>query len=194
MTKIREIKLETERLILRKPSVAEWDFVYNNITKNKDYPRFTTIPMRYTKDMAKTWVKKVRKEFGNESYVFFMTLKETKDPIGNMGFNEIDKNTNTAKIGYITSKEYRRKGYTSEACKALIDFGFKVLKLNRIRIEHVPDNEGSKRIIKKMGFKCIGHERQCIKSGDGKLRDHLSYDMLRNEWNPNKVRLNKKIK
>ena len=53
------ITIETERLLLVKPTTKDWKFVYENIKLNKDYPKVTRVPKNYTKDMAKEFIKKI---------------------------------------------------------------------------------------------------------------------------------------
>jgi RimJ/RimL family protein N-acetyltransferase len=183
------VKIETERLILQKPKKKDWEYVYNNIKKNKDYPKVTRIPQNYNIEMAKQHIKTTMKNFGKENLIFYIKLKETGELIGNMGFNELNHRDNSAMIGYLITSDHRRKGYATEACKALIDFGFKVVELHRIEIGFVKGNKLSQGVINKMGFKYCGLERQAVKTGDGKYHDHLLYDLLAKEWKPSKVKI-----
>ena len=61
-------------------------------------------------------------------------------------------------IGIHLLPEYWHLGYGSEACKALIDYSFKVLKVNKLFAGHNPNNINSKKLLNSLGFKYIGDE------------------------------------
>src|SRR5688572_16347478 len=50
---------------------------------------------------------------------------------GRIGLYNIDLNNKSASIGYWLSKEWLGKGVITRSCKAIIDDGFKRLRLNR---------------------------------------------------------------
>jgi ribosomal-protein-alanine N-acetyltransferase len=51
-----------------------------------------------------------------------------------------------AELGYVGSKEYWARGLTSEAVRALIDFGFEKMSLNRIEARCIAENVASARL------------------------------------------------
>ena len=73
-------------------------------------------------------------------------------PIGFIGLN-MDKKNNSTEISYIFDQDYCNKGYCTEACKRLIDICFKELKIQSITADTIIDNNNSKRVLEKLGFK-----------------------------------------
>jgi len=175
---MKDSVLKTKRLTLRKPRMSDaGKMLY--MYQERHLSRVTRIPYPYTLRDAKEFLKR---KTGKDSCRFFITLNETKEIIGSMEFVEISRRDNWGNAGYLIAKKHRNKGYASEACQALLDFGFNTLKLNRISINHVEGNEASKRIILKLGAKYEGMEREGIRTGDGKYRNRLLYAILAKDW------------
>lgn len=77
---------------------------------------------------------------------------QTNKMIGTCDICRVDWETKTGEIGYCLHRDFWGLGYITEACKAVIQFGFEYLSLERIEIRHHPDNIGSRRVIEKCGF------------------------------------------
>lgn len=56
-------------------------------------------------------------------------------------------------LGYVLSKDYLEKGIMTEAVKAIIEYCFSELKMEFLVCDHFLDNEHSKRVQEKCGFK-----------------------------------------
>lgn len=78
--------------------------------------------------------------------------KATNVMIGTCDFVGVNWDKEEGEIGYVLNRNYWGKGYMTKVCKAVIQFGFEYLHLQRILIRHHPDNIGSKRVIEKCGF------------------------------------------
>ncbi len=177
--------LKTKRLVLRKQKMSDAK-VMPSIYNEKALSKFTNIPYPYKLKNAKEFLKGATKKFGKTEYGFFITLKGTKEIIGStaiMRINELDKR---AEVGYFIAKPYRKKGYATEACSAVLDFAFNNLKLHRINIDHIKGNKASQNVIKKIGAKYEGTEREGSRPADGKYKDHLLYAILGREWKKKK--------
>ena len=72
-------------------------------------------------------------------------------------------------------------GYVTEAAWAVLDYGFKVEKLNRICAYHMVRNEASGNVLARLGMKQEGHLRQMIKKWDV-FEDVLVWSILRDEF------------
>ena len=86
-----------------------------------------------------------------------------------------------AEIGYWVSESFQRKGIATACCKALISFVFKKLRLNKIEIRFVLQNERSGQIPIKLGFTKEGILRHSAKL-HGQYVDMVVMGMLREDW------------
>ncbi len=101
--------------------------------------------------------------------------------VGVIGFNEFDWRNKIGYIGYWLSKDAQGKGIMTRAARALIDYGFEILDLNRIDIRAAVDNKKSRAIPERLGFNQEGILRQTEWLYDHYV-DHVVYGMLANEW------------
>ena len=178
---MKSIVLKTKRLTLRKPRMSDAKKILY-MYQEKKLSTVTHIPYPYKLKDAVSFLKGIEKTFGKTSYNFFIVLNKTNEIVGSLGLMNINKRDNRSEVGYIIAKKHRGNGYVTEACRALLDFGFKKLKFNRININHVKGNKASRNVIKKMGAKYEGTERKGAKTADGKYKDHLLYGILAKEW------------
>ena len=62
--------------------------------------------------------------------------------------------------------EHRNVGFATEAVKAMIEFGFRQLNLNRIQAMHFTNNFASGRVLEKAGMLYEGTLRQYVGMND----------------------------
>ncbi|WP_246320285.1 GNAT family N-acetyltransferase [Paenibacillus qinlingensis] len=83
-------------------------------------------------------------------------------------------------LGYSINRDYWGFGFATEATKAMINLGFKDLKLHRIYATCRPNNVGSYRVLEKIGMRREGHLR-VDRFFKGKWHDSFLYAILRSE-------------
>lgn len=126
--------------------------------------------------------KKYLEEKQNENGVFAIVDIVEDKLIGTVGLHNIDGVNRTATLGiFIGDKEYRSKGYGTEAIRLILDFGFNYLNLNNIKLDLMEFNERALKSYKKCGFKECGRRRKC-KFINGKYYDSIEMDILAEEF------------
>ena len=88
---------------------------------------------------------------------------------------------------FIGDKDYRDKGYGTEAIRLVLEYGFKYLNLKNIKLDLVSANERAYRCYQKCGFKEYGRRRKC-QFINGKYYDKISMDILDEEFEGNYIR------
>ena len=88
---------------------------------------------------------------------------------------------NLYEIGYRIKPSERRKGYTTEAVRLLVDHLFRTKAIERIESVTDTENLPSQRVLAKNGFKREGELRKRFFL-EGKYRDEYIYSLLREEW------------
>lgn len=83
--------------------------------------------------------------------------KQSKRLIGEAGLQKI-ATTNEIEAGYIFAKAYWGQGFATEVLQALLDYGFKKLKLAEIIALAHPANKASENVMKKCGMIYVGKE------------------------------------
>jgi len=145
--------VETERLILRRLSTADAQFILE-LLNDPSFLRFIGDKGVRTLEDARSYVLNgpVRsyETFGFGMYL--ATLKDSSAPIGICGLLKRDT-LQDVDIGFAFLPGYRGKGYASEAAQATLIHGKKGYGLSRIVAVTNPDNEASIGLLEKLGFK-----------------------------------------
>jgi RimJ/RimL family protein N-acetyltransferase len=177
------MKLETKRLILRKPRASDWQDIVEGASEY-DVARMTkTIPHPYTKEDAVWFIDHMLKTWGKDNYTFFIELRSEKKVIGALGLTGVNEYNGTAKTGSWINKKYWRRGYMTEAKIAVNDFAFNELRLRRIESTVHLDNNASNATQQKMGYKHEGIKRKATRSrSNGKIHDLNLYGLLKEDW------------
>ena len=104
-----------------------------------------------TVEFAENFVKGTmqRNKDGNE---FAFVIIENDKVIGRIGVYKIDGQNKIGEIGYWLAENLQGKGIITKSSKALIDFCFSDLQLNRIEIKCGTENFKSKTIPEKLNF------------------------------------------
>jgi RimJ/RimL family protein N-acetyltransferase len=85
-------------------------------------------------------------------------------------------------LGWAFDPAFGRKGYATEAVRALIDLCFGPLGLRRLRADCFYDNESSWRLMERLGMRRELHSvKESLHRTKGWL-DGLSYALLADEW------------
>lgn len=82
-------------------------------------------------------------------------------------------------IGYRTLPSERRKGYTSEAVKLLVNHLFSTLDIERLESVTDIENIPSQRVLEKNGFKREGILRKRSRNTKSEYRDEYMYSLLK---------------
>jgi RimJ/RimL family protein N-acetyltransferase len=89
----------------------------------------------------------------------------------------------SASLGYCFTEAAWGHGYATETARAVLQWGFDTLPLNRVQAETDTRNVASARVLEKLGFVREGTLREdCVVNGD--VSDSWVYGLLRREWQP----------
>ena len=174
-------ELVTERLLLR-PFVPADTPVVQELAGERAIAEMTVaIPHPYEDGLAEAWIGTHRQAFDEDKEaVFAITLRECDLLVGCIGLT-INREHVRAELGYWIGKPYWGNGYCTEAAKAMLQFGFEDLGLNRIHAIHFRRNPASGRVMAKIGMTREGCQRQHIKKWDI-LEDLVMYAILKSEF------------
>jgi ribosomal-protein-alanine N-acetyltransferase len=118
----------------------------------------------------------------DEGYSFHVFQKERGCLVGGIGLTQVKRGVaQTATLGYWVGEPYQRRGYTTEAVKLIVRFGFQQLKLHRIEAACLPENIASRRVLEKAGFVREGYARLYLRIA-GDWRDHLTFALLQEDF------------
>lgn len=89
----------------------------------------------------------------------------------------------SASMGYCFDDAVWGHGYATEAAKAVLQWAFDVLEVNRVQAETDTRNVASARVLEKLGFAREGTLREdCIVNGE--VSNSWVYGLIGREWRP----------
>ncbi len=109
-----------------------------------------------------------------------ITLGDDGRQMGGIGLR-LDDEHQHAELGYWLGVAYWGQGYATEAAREIVRYGFEELKLNRIFASHFGHNPASGRILRKLGMRYEGCQRQHLWKWN-RFVDSELYGLLRHEW------------
>jgi ribosomal-protein-serine acetyltransferase len=137
----------------------------------------TTTSVEDTKGFIKSCLKGYAE---NKSITTFILFKG--EIVGTAGYNKIDWSNKVAYIGYWLGKDYQGSGIMTRVAKALTEYAFNELGLNRVDISAAVENKKSRSVPERLGFVNEGCIRQTEWLYDHYV-DHIVYGMLAEDWN-----------
>jgi ribosomal-protein-serine acetyltransferase len=170
-----EIKLR----LYRKSDAAELFAVVNpNFEHLKTFLHW--VKPDYSLASAKEFIVQNQKsaaEKKSEAYGIFYQNKLA----GSVGFVNFSWHSRFAEIGYWVAKDFEGRGIITKSCRALINYAFEDLAMNRIEIRCAVENIKSRAIPERLGFRLEGVLRQAVWRHT-RFYDVAIYGLLAEEW------------
>ena len=172
------MKLETLRLILRKPENTDVDS-YMEFVNSEFVHRYNA--------MTPVSREKAETEFANAKDDFRMIAIESKANKKVIGIiytqeDSIRYGVASKEISYFLREEECRKGYMKEALRALVNHFFEVEKLTCVAARCFAPNIASRRLLESLGFLREGMVRRCVKGYQDTVFDDCLYSLMREDW------------
>lgn len=143
--------LETERLVLRELSREDFSDLYDVLAD----PDVTAhYPYSFDEDRVKNWIERNIARYKNDGFGLWAVIhKESGRMIGDCGITmQKIEGEMLPEIGYHIHKDFRRKGYASEAAAGCIEYAFSKLGFERLYSYMKYTNEPSCRTAEKNGM------------------------------------------
>lgn len=173
-------ELHTQRLHLRRMAVSDSPRLFK-LWSDPDVTKYMNITT-FTHETQATEMIELLEELAHagEAIRFSMIERNSNEIIGTCGFNSIDLDNAKVEIGYDIAKAYWGMGYAPESIKALIEYAFETLKINRIEAKVEPANVNSIKVLQKLHFTFEGKLRQ-YENSKGNFIDINIYSLLKTD-------------
>ena len=152
MRETRRCVLETERLVLRQPTLADVKAISRLADDRRIAENSRRLPHPYSQDHAVEFVRGIAD--GNRETVFLIENNHT--PIGMVGVDWREQAT--PELGYWLGVEHWGQGFATEAARAAIDFTFEEFDAEQLISGARVANPASRNILEKCGFQWSGVE------------------------------------
>jgi len=102
--------------------------------------------------------------------------------IGSIELDSVDVRRSQAEMGYWVRSDRSRRGYATEAGRAILLYAYQTLGLHKVRADVAVGNHASARVLEKLGFLREGTLREDRPIG-GEFHDHWRFGLLAREFN-----------
>lgn len=175
--------IETERLILRRFTLEDVPAMHAYASKPDvaRYMLWDPLSLEEVEARITRWVEREGDREEGQSLSYAVTLKNGGTMIGDCGLVFHDEEARQGEIGYSFHPDYHGQGYATEAAREMLRLGFE--RCNRHRIYGRCDgrNDGSSRLMERLGMRREAHFREhaIFKGG---WDDEYYYAILEDEW------------
>lgn len=144
--------LETERLMLRRPTLADVKAIARLANDRRIAENTRRLPHPYSLDDAIEFVRATAND--NRGTVFL--IENDFVPIGMVGIDW--REPDLPELGYWLGVEHWGRGFGTEAARAVIDFTFEEFDIEQLTSGARVTNPSSRNILEKCGFQWSGVE------------------------------------
>lgn len=176
--------LNCKRILLRQISNNDAQNIFEYASDGEVTP-FVKFETHKTIDDSLLFIQFAQAEYENKSSIIWaIELKEESKMIGTIDVRGFNNQHRCGEIGYVLNKKFWGNGITTEAMKAVIDYGFRQLNLNRIESHCEHENIGSWHVMEKCRLKYEGTLREKV-FFKNRFRSMKMYSILKSEWEKN---------
>jgi len=144
--------LETERLFLRPLDENDIEAVFA-MRSDRDVMQFIREPQN--RDETENWIRLVSRNWIKDKTGFCAVIeKRTNKFLGWCGVWRLQE-TNELEVGYAIVKDSWKRGFATEAAREFLEYGFVILKPDKITAVAEPKNTASRRVMEKLGMKFV---------------------------------------
>lgn len=173
---------QDDEVRLRAIQTEDWESCY---ASDFDTParRFLecAIELPPTISGAKRFVEENADFSSTNGRIMFTIEKLTGESIGGINLNSIDERNGTFSIGIVIDKEYRGQGNGTRAMEILLRYAFLERRLHKFNDYVLEGNEGSARMMQKLGCVQEGVRRQVVYI-NGQYLDFILFGLTKDEF------------
>jgi [ribosomal protein S5]-alanine N-acetyltransferase len=163
---IEKLTLKTNRVELKPALVSDAKELFPYLS-NPEIPKLMSWDAHTSLEQSILFCKNIEEQRAAGTSINWVIRKENK-VCGLFGLIAIKRTHRSliydkAELAYWCAPEFQGQGIMKESGKAVIDFCFKNLKLNKLTVSHHCDNQASKGLILALGFQFHYHEKRAFK-------------------------------
>ena len=165
--------------------------VYLRAPRSSDRDEFLRL-VHASRELHRPWVyaPETPREFAaylgrcsNSTERCFLVCRQDDDAlVGVYNLSQIARGFfESAYLGYYAFAPAAGQGLMADGLGLVLRYTFRKLKLHRLEANIQPDNERSKRLVERAGFRYEGYSPRYLKIG-GRWRDHERWAITREDW------------
>ena len=147
--------LTTDRLTLRPLRAADAPAVFRLVNDYGVAGNLARVPFPYKESVAEGWIGSTHEQ-ASRGDGYHLGIVQDGTLIGCAGLTMNRGDAGEAELGYWVGAKFWGRGYAREAARALLDWGFATLGLDRVVASALTDNAASQAVLRAVGFSQTG--------------------------------------
>jgi len=173
--------LTGRRVHLRGPRADDADAVFT-LFADPDVMRYWSRPPMTVRAEAEGLIDEIGESFSTRAGFNWMVVQPEDDAvIGTVALFRFEPRHRRAEIGYSLRSDHWGRGLAAEAVTVMLDWAIRTLGLHRVEADIDPRNEGSRKLLERLGFASEGVLRERYFVGD-EVSDTELFGLLAEDW------------
>ena len=174
--------LQTRRLIIRPWERRDADDMFEyasdlEVTRTAMWLPHTSVE-ESIRDIAEAITR-----YEKDSWMFLgIEHRADRKFIGSVGFVEWNRYDRRAELAFALNRKYWSQGIMTEACRAVLQFGWAEMQLHRVEAKCIATNLASIAILDKLGFVREGLRKESARMNQS-YTDTIEWGLLRSRYN-----------
>lgn len=165
------------RRILISPSEQRRDEFLAAVAKSRELHGHWASPPR-TAEAFDAYLARIK----TPTHIGYWVRTEANELAGVININEIVRGKFlSGYLGYYAFAPHNGRGYMTAGLSTVVSRAFRALRLHRLEANIQPDNEASRRLVQRLGFRYEGFSPRYLKVA-GQWRDHERWALTAEEW------------
>ncbi len=174
-------KIETNRCILRRIVLEDYEEMYENWGKYEEVCRYFPFDPAESVELYRKMVERWVKNYQSGTYFHWVIeWKENGKLIGTINLGNVDEISLYCDTCYMLSPKYQCRGIMTEVLQSVLRYAFDEIGLNRVQAEVFAGNDASARVLGKCRMQLEGIARKKYHK-DGRFFDTAQYAVVREE-------------
>jgi len=152
-------EITTARLRMRPLQPEDATEVFRLVNDFQVAGNLARVPFPYRQSVAATWIASTAEQAARGDG-FHLAITADERLIGCIGLTLNRGNPGEAEIGYWIGVKFWGQGFAREAARAVLEWGFSALGLDRVVASALTDNTGSQNVLMACGFTRKGQDVQ----------------------------------
>ena len=176
------VRLETERLILRRLVPEDAEAVYRNWASDGEVTRYLTWQPHESAEASAAFIRRMTEKCEAPSaYNWGIELKSLGQVVGSISVVHAEEDIDALELGWALGRAWWGRGIMPEAAERVLRFLFEEVGAHRIAARHDVDNPKSGRVMQKIGMRHEGTLRSSARNNRG-IVDMEIYAILREDF------------
>jgi ribosomal-protein-alanine N-acetyltransferase len=176
--------IETQRLQLRPFTEDDIEAVWPTVS-DPEFPKYMSWHAHTDRASVRAFVERITAAIADGTGATWAIVRDGR-AVGCIGLDAITWEmrawrVDRAELGYWLAKAEWNQGLMTEAARAIVRFGFETLGLHKIGVGCLVENEASRRVIERVGFRYVGRLEDDVWR-DGRWWSHLRFELTAQEW------------